>query len=65
MAAFLISSLMRFVIAKFRQFEAPELNPLREKASEIGILAWVVEIRKVMSGKGKRKEKETYLYEHG
>jgi hypothetical protein len=56
---------MRFVIAKFLQFGAPELNPLREKASEIGILAWVVEIRKVMSGKGKRKEKETYLYEHG
>jgi len=56
---------MRFVIAKFRQFEAPELNPLREKASEIGILAWVLEIRKVMSGKGKKKEIETYLYEHG
>jgi hypothetical protein len=38
---------------------------LREKASEIGILAWVVEIRKVMSVKGKEKEKETYLYVHG
>ncbi len=63
-AAFLISSLTRFVIAKFRQFEAPELNPLREKASEIRILAWVVEIRKVMSGKGKKKKKKkkhTYM----